>query len=140
MLKKISALGLSIALSSCSVVVINSTPQAKYQDIKKEDNFSVRVYEPVVEAQMTVEGKDYKSAVNKGFRELFKYITGSNIAKQKISMTAPVLIKDNEQDIEMTAPVLINNNKQDNSWTIAFVMPAEMTLKMLLNLQVNRLN
>lgn len=89
---------------------------------------------------MTVEGKDYKSAVNKGFRELFKYITGSNIAKQKISMTAPVLIKDNEQDIEMTAPVLINNNKQDNSWTIAFVMPAEMTLKMLLNLQVNRLN
>ncbi|AXA33181.1 SOUL family heme-binding protein [Francisella adeliensis] len=129
MFKKISALGLSIALSSCSVIGINNTPQAKYQDIKKDNNFSVRVYEPVVEAQVTIEGKDYKSAINKGFRELFKYITGSNISKQKISMTAPVITEQKSQDIEMTAPVLIKNNEQNNSWTITFVMPAKMTLE-----------
>lgn len=129
MLKKISALGISIILSSCSVIGLNSTPQAKYQNIKKDNPFSVRVYEPVVEAQVTVKDDDYKSAVNKGFRELFKYITGANIVNQKISMTAPVLTEQKSQNIEMTAPVLISDSNNDSSWTIAFVMPENMTIE-----------
>ena len=131
MLKKISALGLSIALSSCSVIGINDTPQAKYQNVKKASPYSIRVYDPVVEAQVTVKADNYKSAINKGFRELFNYITGSNTVNQKISMTAPVLTQQKSQNIEMTAPVLISESSDNNdkSWTIAFVMPDDMTLK-----------
>ncbi|MDE5035975.1 hypothetical protein NAI71_12525, partial [Francisella tularensis subsp. holarctica] len=54
------------ALSSCSIVGINNTPQAKYTKIKKDDNFSIRIYAPLTEAQVTVQYSDYKSAVNKG--------------------------------------------------------------------------
>ncbi|MFT4693508.1 MAG: effector-binding domain-containing protein [Francisella sp.] len=128
MFKKIYSAGLAICLSSCSVIGINSTPQAKYQSIEKNNSFSIRVYDPVVEAQITVADKDYKSAVNKGFMQLFKYITGANTVNQKISMTAPVLTEQKSQNIAMTAPVLISGS-DDNAWTIAFVMPADMTIK-----------
>ena len=73
MFKKIYSAGLAICLSSCSVIGINSTPQAKYQSIEKNNSFSIRVYDPVVEAQITVADKDYKSAVNKGFMQLLHY-------------------------------------------------------------------
>ncbi|MDE5022781.1 heme-binding protein, partial [Francisella tularensis subsp. holarctica] len=49
------------------MVGINNTPQAKYTNINKDDNFSIRIYAPLPEAQVTVQDSDYKSAVNKGF-------------------------------------------------------------------------
>lgn len=127
MLKKSLSVLSALALSSCSIVGINNTPQAKYTNIKTDDNFSVRVYAPLTEAQVTVEDSDYKSAVNKGFGYLFRYITGANIAKQDIQMTAPVKIEQSSQKIQMTAPVMIAGD--DKSWTIAFVLPAQYTLQ-----------
>ncbi|AIT09539.1 SOUL heme-binding protein [Candidatus Francisella endociliophora] len=127
MLKKSFSILSSIALSSCSIFGINNVPEAKYKDIKKDDNFSVRLYAPLTEAQVTVEDSNYKSAVNKGFNYLFKYITGANISKQDIQMTTPVKIEQESQKIQMTAPVMIAGD--DNSWTIAFVLPAQYTLK-----------
>lgn len=127
MLKKSLSLLSALALSSCSIVGINNTPQAKYTNIKKDDNFSVRAYAPLTEAQVTVEDSDYKSAVNKGFGYLFRYITGANIAKQDIQMTAPVKIEQSSQKIQMTAPVIIAGD--DKSWTIAFVLPSQYTLQ-----------
>lgn len=112
MLKKSLSVISALALSSCSIVGINNTPQAKYTNIKTDDNFSVRVYAPLTEAQVTIEDSDYKSAVNKGFGYLFRYITGANIAKQDIQMTAPVMIAGD-----------------DKLWTIAFVLPAQYTLQ-----------
>jgi len=129
MLKKIYSAGLAICLSSCSVIGINSTPQAKYDTVKKEDSYAIRDYQPLIEAQITVADSDYKTAVNKGFMQLFKYITGANTVNQQISMTAPVLTKEKSQDIAMTAPVLISDNGNENAWTIAFVLPDSYTLK-----------
>ncbi|BCD91970.1 hypothetical protein fh0823_21090 [Francisella halioticida] len=103
MLKKSLSIASALALSSCSILGINSIPQAKYTNVKKDNNFSVRVYAPVTEAQVTVQDSSYKSAVNKEFGYLFKYITGANIIKQDIQMTAPVIIKGG-----------------DKIWTIAF--------------------
>ncbi|WP_150467800.1 SOUL family heme-binding protein [Francisella sp. SYW-9] len=127
MLKKFLSVISALALSSCSVLGINDTPQAKYTSIKKDDNFSIRVYAPLTEAQVTVEDPDYKSAVNRGFGYLFKYITGANISKKDIQMTAPVKIEQTSQNIEMTAPVIIKGD--DKIWTIAFVLPAKYTLE-----------
>ncbi|AEB27886.1 SOUL family heme-binding protein [Francisella hispaniensis] len=127
MLKKSLTIISALTLSSCSIIGINDTPQAKYTNIKKDDNFSVRVYAPLTEAQVTVEDSNYKSAINKGFGYLFKYITGANIAKQDIQMTAPVKIEQSSQKIQMTAPVIIKGDSK--AWTIAFVLPAEYTLE-----------
>ena len=41
--------------------------------VKKESDFSIRDYAPLIEAQITVVDSDYKTAVNKGFKELFKF-------------------------------------------------------------------
>ncbi|APA82070.1 SOUL family heme-binding protein [Francisella tularensis] len=128
MLKKSLSVISALALSSCSIVGINNTPQAKYTNIKKDDNFSIRIYAPLTEAQVTVQDSDYKSAVNKGFGYLFRYITGANIAKQDIQMTAPVKIEQSSQKIQMTAPVMIKGDTNDE-WTIAFVLPAQYTLE-----------
>jgi effector-binding domain-containing protein len=127
MLKKIYSAGLAICLSSCSVIGIDSTPQAKYNTVKKQDDYSIRIYKPLILAQITVADSDYKTAVNKGFMLLFKYITGANTVNEKISMTAPVLTEQKSQNIEMTAPVLINGD--NNSWTIAFVLPDNYTIE-----------
>ncbi|MGQ4006113.1 heme-binding protein [Francisellaceae bacterium CB300] len=127
MLKKIYSAGLAICLSSCSVIGIDNTPQAKYNTVKKQDDYSIRIYKPLIEAQITVADSDYKTAVNKGFMQLFKYITGANTVNEKISMTAPVLTEQKSQNIEMTAPVLINGD--NNSWTIAFVLPDNYTIE-----------
>lgn len=129
MFKKIYSAGLAICLSSCSVIGIDNTPQAKYSTIKKESSFSIRDYQPLIEAQITVHGDDYKTAVNKGFMLLFKYITGANTVNQQISMTAPVLTEQKSQNIAMTAPVFISDNGNENAWTIAFVLPDSYTIE-----------
>ena len=59
MLKKIYSAGLAICLSSCSVIGIDNTPQAKYNTVKKQDDYSIRVYKPLIEAQITVADSDY---------------------------------------------------------------------------------
>lgn len=118
---------MSLALTGCSVFGVATTEQAKYKVIDQDDQFSVRQYEPVVIAEVTVNDKSYDEASNKGFRMLFDYISGDNVAKQKISMTAPVTSKPQSTKIDMTAPVLINQNQPDQ-WRIAFVMPSDFTL------------
>lgn len=127
MFKKIYSAGLAICLSSCSVIGITSVPEAKYDTIKKESDFSIRDYQPLTEAQITITDTDYDKAVNKGFMQLFKYITGANTVNEKISMAAPVLTDEKSQNIAMTAPVLISDS--DNAWTIAFVLPDSYTIK-----------
>lgn len=129
MLKKIYSAGLAICLSSCNIIGIKNTPEAKYNTVKKEDNYSIRDYQQLIEAQVTVEDSDYKIAVNKGFMQLYKYITGENTVNQQISMTTPVLTKQKTQEIEMTAPVLISENGNENTWTVSFVLPDRYTLK-----------
>ena len=127
MLKKIYSAGLAICLSSCSVIGINSTPEATYNTMKKQNDYAIRIYQPRMEAQVTIAEGNYNDAVNKGFRELFNYITGSNTVNQKISMTTPAITKKKSQNIDMTAPVLISDCNR--AWTVAFVLPDGYTLE-----------
>ncbi|MDE4953333.1 heme-binding protein, partial [Francisella tularensis subsp. holarctica] len=60
--KKSRSVFSAIALSSCSIVGINNTPQAIYTNSKKDDNFSIRIYAPLTDAQVTVQDSDYTSA------------------------------------------------------------------------------
>ena len=107
---------------------VMATEEAKYAVLEKEGHFELRQYEPFIVAETLVEG-DFDEVGNAGFRRLFRYISGDNQAKRPISMTSPVAQEMKSEKISMTAPV--TQQKGGNSWSIAFVMPAEYTMDSL---------
>jgi hypothetical protein len=107
---------------------VMATEEAKYAVLEKEGHFELRQYEPCIAAETLVEG-DFDEVGNAGFRRLFRYISGDNQAKRPISMTSPVAQEKRSEKISMTAPV--TQQKGGNSWSIAFVMPAEYTMDTL---------
>ena len=93
------------------------------------ESVEVRKYEPMLLAQVTVEG-DYMSSLNEGFVEVARYIFGGNTKKEKVGMTAPVIEKPASEKIAMTAPV-IEQPSGETSRTISFVMPSKYTKETL---------
>ena len=105
-----------------------ATEEAKYSVLEKQNNFELRQYEPQIVAETFVEG-DFKEVGNEGFRRLFDYISGNNIKKQSISMTAPVSQEADYEKIAMTAPV--NQVRMNGKWRITFLMPPTYTMDAL---------
>lgn len=121
-------------LSVLLLLMVSFMAQAKveelsYQVIEKQENFEVREYDSFIKATVTFENKDdYRS---KGFRTLFKYISGDNTANREIDMTAPVIIEEAGTDIPMTAPVILNEDEKNSQYSMSFVMPASFTMQTL---------
>ncbi|CAM3312298.1 SOUL heme-binding protein [Arthrobacter ulcerisalmonis] len=73
----------------------------------------------------------FDRAGNAAFRSLFNYISGSNVANQKLAMTAPVIQGSGaSQKLAMTAPVLQSGpagNGEPGEFVVAFVLPAGLT-------------
>ena len=86
--------------------------EVKYRIMKKFGRIEIRQYGGLVVAKVDGYG-------DSGFNILFNYISGNNISKTSVEMTAPVI----SQNIEMTAPVLSENDM------IAFVIPEKFTLE-----------
>jgi hypothetical protein len=101
-----------------------------YEVIEKKPEYEIRRYASYIVAETRQLGSSGES-LPRGFNELFRYISGNNIARSKISMTAPVLKNKevNGQKIPMNAPVLSQGEK--DSSIIAFVMPPGSTLEIL---------
>ena len=116
-----------------------ATEEPKYTVLEKEPPFEVRVYAPMIVAEVQVEG-DLDGASSQGFRLIAAYIFGQNQVSEKIAMTAPVTVVDQSvknAKIAMTAPVGIESNA--GKWVVSFVMPAEYTMETIpkpLNSQV----
>ncbi len=108
--------------------------EPRYEVVKKEDDFEVRRYQPMIIAEVLVTGT-LSEASNKGFRQVADFIFGNNedpVKKQaeKIAMTAPVTIEaDTSSKIAMTAPVTLEGS--GGSWKLAFVMPSKFTMETL---------
>lgn len=102
------------------------TPQ--YHLVLEDKPFEIRKYEPFITAEVQVSAEDYNAAANRGFSPLANFIFGSNIARQKISMTSPVTAARESQKIAMTAPVTVTGER---SFTVAFTMPRQFTLETL---------
>jgi len=110
-----------------------SIEEPKYRLIEADDKFELREYESKIIAHVTVTGS-MKKASNKGFRLIADYIFGNNSStvgqdKEKIAMTAPVIVQPKSEKIAMTAPVLIQS--EDDQWQVSFVMPSEYTMDSL---------
>jgi hypothetical protein len=108
--------------------------QPKYEIVKKYDGFELRRYAPYIVAETVVSG-EFDDAGNKAFRILFKYISGDNLKKTEIPMTAPVNqspIKKSGEKIEMTATVeQTPHGKTADTYVFSFVMPSKYTIESL---------
>ena len=86
--------------------------QPDYSVLKKDNEFEIRQYTNFLTATVETDG-ERDEAIGKGFRILFKYISGENKEKENISMTIPVMQKS------MGA----------NKWSISFVVPKKFNLQ-----------
>ena len=102
--------------------------KAKYQVLESADNFELRQYAPTIVAETFVAG-DFEAVGNVGFRRLYDYISGNNVKKQTLAMTAPVTQETESEKITMTAPV--TQEKSQGRWRITFLMPAEYAIETL---------
>ena len=107
--------------------VMSNVEKPDYKVIQSEQNIEIRQYEPMIIAEVEVDGKR-EDAIRDGFRLLADYIFGNNTVEQNISMTAPVQQKEN-QKIAMTTPV--QQQLEGNSWQISFVMPSKYSMDSL---------
>ncbi len=103
------------------------TETPKYAVTKKEKEIEIRQYSGYIQAAVTVDGHDYQSAIQNGFRILAGYIFGNNISREKIEMTTPVTAAQS-QKIAMTTPVTVTG---EDSFSVAFIMPTQYTLESL---------
>ena len=99
-----------------SLLILTTTSvaneQPDYTVIKKDNEFEIRQYSNFLTATVEAEG-ERDEAIGKGFRILFKYISGENKNKESISMTVPVMQK----------------SSGNNQWMISFVVPKKFNLQ-----------
>jgi hypothetical protein len=100
--------------------------EAPFRVVETQGKFELREYAPYVVAETFVEG-EFESVGNEGFRRLVRYISGANVSKQSISMTAPVEQSSTGEKIAMTAPV--EQAQAGDRWRVAFVLPSNYTIE-----------
>lgn len=111
-----------IGISACSVFSEPGVEKTPYTTVLQDEAIEIREY-PLLVIVSTLSSGDFDEATSASFRRLFKYISGNNITRQKIDMTAPALIEEKSPKIEMTAPVLIA--EEGESWKMSFHLPSE---------------
>jgi len=107
--------------------VMSDVEKPDYKVIQSEQNIEIRQYEPMIIAEVEVDGKR-EDAIGDGFRLLADYIFGNNMVQQDITMTAPVQQQES-QKIAMTAPV--QQQSTGKSWRMSFVMPSKYSMDSL---------
>ena len=112
------------------------TEQQPYEVVQRYPHFELRRYPAHVVAEVRVH-TTFDRAGNAAFRHLFNYIAGSNTARQKLAMTAPVIQGSGgpgsgpSEKLAMTAPVVqsgpLPGSAAPADFVVAFVLPAGLT-------------
>jgi len=113
----------ALLLTLLASPVAMALEEPAYQVIEQDGPFELRDYAAYLVAETRVEA-GFTEAGNIAFNRLFKYISGSNAAGQKIAMTAPVTQVKGEK-IAMTAPV--TQVAEGGSYRVAFIVPSKYT-------------
>lgn len=112
-----------------------SLEEPAYQSLEKEAAFELRLYAPMIVAEVVVQG-DLATAGKEGARLVKQYIfrQGPNAeldsktqATDRLSMTVPVTMEKLPDKIAMTVPVTMEATTS-SSYRLHFVMPAAYTL------------
>jgi hypothetical protein len=109
------------ALTSTTAMAIE---EPGFKVLQQDGGFELRQYAPYIVAETRVEA-GFEDAGSVAFQRLFRYISGNNVAQQKIAMTAPVTQSRGEK-ISMTAPV--SQVADGNAFIVAFTLPSSYTL------------
>ena len=113
-----------------AIVAVLVTPTAmaieepRFKVLEQDGSFELREYSTHIVAETRVEA-GFEDAGSLAFQRLFRYISGNNVAQQKIAMTAPVTQSGGEK-IKMTAPV--SQVADGNAYLVAFSLPSTYTL------------
>lgn len=91
-------------------------------------DIEIRRYEPVVVATTNTEAPSFRDALDVGFRRLAGYISGGNVDRERLAMTAPVT--HHERRIAMTLPV-VQTARGAHRFAISFTLPKGRTLESL---------
>lgn len=101
----------------------------------------LRHYAPYIVAEVSFPSDmPMRQVLNLGFRAVANYIFGNNIAQDKISMTSPVVLEQQQpsssptassrplpnEKISMTSPVTMEQ-QSNKSTTVSFIMPSKYT-------------
>ncbi|MDB6173865.1 MAG: hypothetical protein JWL59_3176 [Chthoniobacteraceae bacterium] len=95
-------LALPVALSVFWLISTSraATETPDYMVVRAEDKFEIRDYPRLAVATTPME----EGEMNRGFRQLFSFITGRNGDTQKIEMTTPVLIDPEMKTMSFIMP------------------------------------
>ena len=110
-----------------SLVVIPNAmaiEEPRFKVLQNDGGFELREYAPYVVAETRVDAS-FEEAGSVAFQRLFRYISGNNVAQQKIAMTAPVTQSGGEK-ISMTAPV--SQVAEGAGYLVAFTLPSQYTV------------
>jgi effector-binding domain-containing protein len=103
------------------------TESPKYFVVRKQKEIEIRRYAGYIQAEVSIDEKDHRSAIEKGFRILAGFIFGNNIPRRTIDVTASVKTPQSQR-IAMTTPVTVTGSDR---FTVAFIMPSEYKLETL---------
>jgi len=95
-MKKTTIILISAILSVHSITVAQDTEIQPYEVIKAIDSVEIRFY-PSATLVQTSGGNN--------FGKLFRYISGSNQAEEKIAMTAPVYMNKDKSEMAFVMPL-----------------------------------
>lgn len=101
------ALCVPLIAGVCAVPHALAIEEPSYAVVERADAMELRDYRPYYVVS-TPAGTEFESAGNRGFRTLFRYISGANASGEDISMTAPVI-----------------QSRVSDGWSLAFVVPAD---------------
>ena len=97
---------MSLAVCSCAI------EKPPYEVLAKEGSFELRKYPAIKIVSAPMANMDNRDV---SFRKLFRYISGENAAKQKISMTAPVFMNEASE-----------KTPEQNPGVMSFMIPAKV--------------
>ena len=118
--KRLGALALALAVTACSTFGGKAAEEPAYRVMVNDGAIEIRDYEAYAVAE-TRASAPFDAAIRIGFRRLFDYISGANLGKAGIEMTAPVLVEPAPGRIRMLA------GEAAGGWSVAFVLPAGYT-------------
>ena len=120
----------SVLISGCSVLGQRTGEEALYSTLAVDENFEIRLYEPLIIAQTAAEGS-YLAATRAGYQVLTDYVSGNNLANQTVSVAPPtsVGVGPKKPKIELTVPYY--EEYLDGVWLTSVAMPEAYTLRTL---------
>ncbi|MCJ7452703.1 MAG: heme-binding protein [Steroidobacteraceae bacterium] len=119
-----SAAAFAVIVGMLTTSTAMAIEEPGFQVLENDGSFELREYAPYIVAETRVEAS-FQDAGSIAFQRLFRYISGNNVAQQKIAMTAPVTQSRGEK-IAMTAPV--SQVADGRAFLVAFTLPSTYTL------------